>query len=853
MMTLDLQRMEHSLASLADARAVMHIAQRYLAAWPDLHHLARQKASDLLFKHTQQRPNPDKVWWHRFSTASTSPRTFTGWQHSGQPVQSLTLTELVVRRFEEGFQLAPDTLDSYSGFYDQGRGAPLYNERNEVKLLPSALIDDFWHEDFATSVHTQSEQFWQQHSEDFILLSRLHLLANVTRSFEQGLLTETDRDHLLGYIGLRPGQPVTLSALQAPLPASTLAVTRYTLSPHTPLFTLQAADGRLILFTPTATPALRGFSDTENLSRAVGAQLSSSGGEAWFNELFRADATRTPESQQAALAKLQAHLGTPDAPRWPFGEGTALDTHLLNDLLTQARADLRASHHDLVNNEELRKAVWRGYLGAFLHVFAGFALAAWPLSLIVAGAGIARLGLDIDAANHARSAAAFKNALIGAVADSVAVAFSLIDVGLGVRALRFQAPPHETSASLEQWQPEQWTPGFLGDIEMQPLPAPAAPLGTEGRLQGVHVTDNGVAWIELAGMPYRVRYSAELHTWLVVRPTAPFGLAPLRPVRLNENQRWEWLVAPRVVGKDGTEQDSLTQAFWDAYLQGDAHANQAMYTTALQRQTALYDKQGLPTLANDASASADEHGYLYAPAGATRQYTYRQHGFYHNDLVQIYTNPGHFPNHLFRFGRSQDFEAADGDLYSYMNTLLDTLAPLPRNNKVALWRGGSAARNTSGEYLRHGNVAVGDILVSTDITSFTENPYALKVFIAPRALGSDGAFTSEFDAGSVVYELPAGGYTSGTPISPLSLIESEAETVFVPGRCFVLEAIKPIESATYGFVLARLREVPKPATGRFFDLRTGEPFDRAAFAAKVKNDALTERLFPIAQWGEQGL
>lgn len=850
-MALDLQRMEHSLASLADARAVMHIAQRYLAAWPDLHQLARQKASDFLFKHTEQRPNPDKVWWHRFDTASGSPRAFTGWAHSGHPAQSLTLSELVVQRFDEASQAAPDTLDNYSGFYSQGPGAPFYDERNEIKLLPTALLDDFWEEDFAVSVRTQTDQFWQQHSGDFTLLSRLHLLANISRSLAQGLLTEADQAHLLGYIGLAPGQPITLAALQAPLPTSTLVVTRYTLSRHTPLFTLQAEDGRLMLFTPTATPALRGFSDAENLNRAVAAQLSSAGGEAWFNELFRADATSTPESQRAALAALLDQIGTPDAPLWPFGDGTPLSQHLLADLLQQAQSDLQASHHDLVSNGELHKELWRGYLGAFLHVFGGFALAGWPLSLIVAGAGIARLGLDIDAANRARSPAIFKNALVSAIADSVLVAFSLIDVGLGVRALRFQAPPHETSASLGTWQPEQWPAGFLGDIEMQPLPA--APAGTEGRLQGVRLTDNGIAWIELGGAPYRVRYSAELHTWLVVRPRAPFSLAPLRPVRLNENQQWEWLVPPRLLGGDGAEQDSLTEAFWDPYIKGDAAANRAMYSAALERQTALYDRQRLPQLADGAAATADEHGYLYAPDGDTRHYTFRQQNFYRNDLVAIYTNPMHFPNHLFRLGRSQDFEAADGDLYAYLNTLFDSLAPLPRNSRVPLWRGGSAGRNTSGEYLRQGNVVVGDILVNTDITSFSENPFALKPFIAPRVQGSDGTFSNVFDPGSVVYELPAGGYSSATPISPLSLIESEAESVFTPGHCFRLEAIKPIETSTYKFVLARLREVPKPASGRFFDLRTGEPFDRAAFAAKVNNDALTERLFPIAQWGEQGL
>jgi len=33
-----------------------------------------------------------------------------------------------------------------------------------------------------------------------------------------------------------------------------------------------------------------------------------------------------------------------------------------------------------------------------------------------------------------------------------------------------------------------------------------------------------------------------------------------------------------------------------------------------------------------------------------------------------------------------------------------------------------------------------------------------------------------------------------------------------------------------------------------YDLRTGEPFDRAAYASRVQHHELIERFFPAAQW-----
>lgn len=824
---------------LDEAHAVAQRARAYMDAWPDLHTLARQVAAECLLKHTGVQWNPDKVWWHRFETSHTRHGPFTGWAHNGPPVESLTFTELVVRRFDEAAQEGPDNLDLYSGFYQQGPGTTEYDERNEVPLLPSVVMADFWALDFADHVRQRTERFWKTHGNDFRLLTKVRLLGAARQAVTEGLLLPQDLSALEHYAGVAPHQPLTLADLSQPGDASAVHVQGYTGETDAPLFTLRTPDGRVMLYTPTATPIIRGFQSTPALHRAVAAHLASPEAEAWVTQLYNA------ERRHQALERLRAHIGTPATPHWPFGNGEAYPHSLFTLLETLARNDLHTRQNALISNHALRKALWRGYLGAFLQVFTPFALAAWPLSLGVLIAGASRLGLDIDAALNTRSPERRKQAVVSSVFDAIATLFSLADLGLSVRGLRFDPPPHERLVSLDTWQPAALAESELNELQTQNPPSLPAPSAPGNFMEGVSLTPRGQTWITLGGRAYRVRYSGQLHTWLVVRPTAPFAFAPLRPVRLGEQGQWEWLDAPGLEG--GTP--PVETPFWDVYL-GDTPIESAQVATrAIARQREVLAKAALPELPSEEAFLVDEHGYGYIKVNDERCYTWRQNGQYVNDLVRIYTSESHFPNHLFRFGVSHAFEAGDGDLPAYLETLFNALERLPKSNAAPLWRGGNAGRNTSGAWLRSGTVMAGDVLVTTDITSFTENPYALKSFVAPKHVVGPEEVVHQFDESSVIYQLPAGGYQSGTPIGPLSMVDQEAETVFTPGRCFLIESIKEVRTQRYRFMLVKLRETDNADGRRVFDLRTGTLFDRAAWATQVKHPGLTERLFPATQWG----
>lgn len=788
------------------------------------------------------------MWWHRFEGANSSSRSFTGWQHAGPPTMSMRFTELVIQRFDGGFQAAPDVLDVYSGFYRQASAAEQYDERNEVPLLPSAVMADFWALDFATLVEQRTERFWREHSDDFSLLTRVRFLASVEDALSQGQLLEVDRQRLYRYLGADPREPLTLTALKEASGTEVMRVSQFQTGKGQ-LYTLTADDGRTVLYTPTASPVLRAFASHEHLLKETAAQLRGPQGQAWVDELYRFDGQSTALARGEVLKQLHEHLGMPGSPQWPFGAGQTVTSNLFVELVAQAKADLRASHAALVSNTALRKQLWRGYLGAFMQVVGGMAPMAWPISLALVGAGVASLALDIDAAVHARSAQARKGALLSAVADAVATLFAMVDVGMGTSALGFRAPPHERLGGLAPWQPVERPLDDLTELSVDSAPPSPAPASRGSILEGVNVLPNGRTWVDIGGKAYQVRYSPELGSWLAVNADAPFAFAPLRPVRLGEDGHWQWLGIPRLAGGAPGELETVSSPFWDFYMEENEELSRELSQMILQRHRAVLDQTPIVEVEADASPRLDDHGYEYVLDETQRHYTYRQAGNYYNDLVQIYTDEMTEANKLFRYGNAS-FGYGDGDLPAYLRMLCDSLESLPHSNAAMLWRGGNAARGTSGLHLRSGALKVGDVLVTTDFTSFSENPYVVRDFASSSRMNDAGRLAAVFDESSVVFELPYQGYQGGVPIAPFSQHDLEAETLFLPGHYLRIESVSEIHQPTYRFVWVRLREVPKPTTGPVYDLRTGEVFDRAAYAIRVGDEELVERLFPIAQWAQ---
>lgn len=834
-MAIDLEHFERSLHSMADARAVVGKARAYMEAWPDVYQLARKTAAEYLLKHTGKPLDPDRVWWNVFDGAVSAP-TFTGWRHDETPKQSMTFTQLLIHRFNDGFQVAPDVLPVYGGFYTRGSGASEYGQRNEVQLDAGKVMGDLWALDFASLLAQRTERFWREHGDDFTLLAKLRLVASLDDAVEQNALTSLDRQRLRAWLGLGQGG-VTLTRLEATPNADAFHIRHYLVTGGGHLITLRADDGRTVLYCPGTEWLPRAFANHGDLLHWLNRQLRSP--EA-FDALYRANRqTRFAEHQQA-MSDLLQRFGPVEAPAWPFGVGRRVTTDLFAEMREWAKTDLAVSHTLAVSNADLRKSLWRGYLGAFLGIFGGFAVLAWPLGLVVLGAATARLSLDVEASVRARSVVERTQAIIGAVADTVAAVFSIIDVGLGVKALRFQAPPHERVLATWTLEPVEGRGDDLDILEGNRIVP--EPMSGAGMLNGVSVDEDGSTWIEMSDLTLRVRHSPEADSWLAVDDEDPFAFLPTAPVRVVTDSIWKPLEVVQPVQAVSGQLETVASGFWDTYMQPNYELHWEMSQALLERQRETLSAAVLPSPSMSNPLLENPRQFRYLLKDGKPFYTWVDEEYFNNDLIAAYTDELTQANGVFRHGIE-----IDSDMVAYLGDLFDALEQLPRTESVRLWRGGNGGRATGGGHFRSGELNPGDVLVTTDLTSFTENPYALREFVAPKQIkGLDRV--NVFDDTSVVYELIGKGLSSGVPIGPMSLTTAEAEVVFTPGRYLRIESVREVRGERYHFVRVRLREVDKPDTGVVYDLRTGEPFDRAAYVSRVRHQELIERFFPAAQW-----
>nr|GFD43106.1 hypothetical protein [Tanacetum cinerariifolium] len=86
---------------------------------------------------------------------------------------------------------------------------------------------------------------------------------------------------------------------------------------------------------------------------------------------------------------------------------------------------------------------------------------------------------------------------------------------------------------------------------------------------------------------------------------------------------------------------------------------------------------------------------------------------YFGGAITRYTEDDDAYNVFLRTG-----EQRGADQIEAIERLVEDISEVEPNNDVALYRGGSGERGTSGKVFREGTIKAGDVLVNTDITSF---------------------------------------------------------------------------------------------------------------------------------------
>jgi len=780
-----------------------------------------------------------------------------------------------MRRFSARDQEDWDELQLYGGFYTDGPEHAAFDERNEVRMLPKDVMKDFWALDFSAAYARKMQRFWAAHSDNFRTLAKSHFLAAAGQSLRGGHLSPEDFQTVIHSVtdGLEP--VMTLAMLTAKVaPKAGITMRTFDLGGYVSRDILRIVDaqGRQLVYVPGENPAFHGFANEHDLYEWVRGRLADEASKAAFTQHFLHSAAAREREGDAFNEVITQVLGQDGFER---GIVNKHNEFIVSDVFEYVRESARKEMASdaftlLTSNSSLRKQIWIGYLSAFTHVVGGLAPLGWPVALALIGAGISSVGLNVDQAINGASARMRKAGVEAAILNSIFVVFNLPllagfrEVGEAGEALGAgELGGEEARLPSEPVIPLE--PPVLGSDAEKPLVGlegnvildEAVPLATEGRLRSVHVLANGETWISLNELPYQVRYSEELHAWTVVDPSNPFGFYGAKPVRLNAQGEWELASGPKLTGGmddagaasgagvelTGKPYPTTTSTFWDAWMQFNPEEESRLSEVALERQKGAINILEVPT--DELVEDDDGFDKFVDEWGDDHRVFKTEEGHFSGGNIKHYVQEDDAYNTFLRTGESY----GHNDSASMIEALANDLEQVGFDNSVSLYRGGSGERGTSGITFRSGVIKSGDTLVNTDITSFSENPYVARNFANSQG-GESSAYVKSlgtFDDTSIIYVIPANSYLEATPIAPFASGSEEAESVFLPGHYFRVDRIEEVVGSNYRFIKVEMTEIDaSQSSGGVYDLRTGEPFTRAAYAAKLGPGAksLVDRFFP---------
>lgn len=500
------------------------IARRVVQAFPDLHAEARQAAINLLEAEGLSGQDPDRIYWHRFTEAASSNRTFTGWEHYSSPQQSLTLTELVMRRFRVSDQDNADLLSLYGGFYTAGPEAGRFDESNEVRLQPQRVLNAFWQLDFAAAFQRQTAAFWHDHGDDVRMLAKLNYLSEALQAGLSGQLNEKQLKLVFDAVGFDSDVAPQLQhfeQLHSPRPGIQIATLNLAGQTSSDIIWLTGPGDQQVLYLPGAMPSFQSFGSEQGVVEWLFGWLQVT----LSQERLLAHFTAEPERLQALRGQLRG---------WAVGtvEQFAAQVQrasIAGEVFTWMRDSAKQrmdTETDAVlrTNSELRAQLWIGYLAVAGRLFGYMAPAGWPMVLLAVAVGVASLALNIEQAvdgdNHEERHAGVLGAIVAGVELLLNLPFLL--------PLGRSAEPN------------------LDDFEANAIVN--VPPDPDGAWRGISTLADGGQYVEVAGVSYRARYDQALGTWMIVPEHNPYGFTGGVPIRLDEAGQWGVFESPCLRG-----------------------------------------------------------------------------------------------------------------------------------------------------------------------------------------------------------------------------------------------------------------------------------------------------------------
>jgi hypothetical protein len=803
----------------SSAQALRNRTLRYINQMPHPQGFAREIGVHLLLTLTGRKLDPDKVYLHRFE-GGASADTFTGWWHLGPPRETQTFTQLLLTRFSVHEQQTPDELAVYSGFYTADASQPVFDKSNEVQLSQRIVLQAFWALDIQPRFMRRIEVFWKQYGADFVTLAKTHFIAQTVRARESGLLVEQDYQFVLRAM---------LGELNSPLDAAQLQTVPHRLDDTcvrtvdiagyraADMYRIVMPDGRHVIYCPSMRPCFHIAADRQAMHQWVLDQTRDAPARARFLSLFLVGNAQSAAGRSTLVAFLERNVAQDvvvnqlDLPM--FGDPFAYVRYLAEQQMIDEAKALMTS------NASLTRQIYSQSLGSFMALFGGFAMLAPPVALAVLGAGVAKLVVDVAQAVDEGTVQVRRAGILSAIFDSLFIAFNA-PLLRGLRA---------TGAELEEIEPH------LPSAELKGVPAANKVLRIGDQLA-----------IRLDGIAYPVRYVRDSGQWFIVDPTNPFAFQSGPPVRFNlVTGEWEqgpalrlrggMEVAPPAPGGAGVE-----PLDWAEYMRVNVAESRRLARIAMARQRECL--QHLPVARIE---DLNEEGAYVDDLGVAHRVYQMDDGEFISQAISGYTASGVLINAVFRM---TELETTIAETVAETLEFADDLEQVGHSAVVDLYRGGSGVRGTSGAHFRSGQIKAGDILVNTDVTSFSENPY-IPVRFASVSL--DGAKLTDgdvpiFDDTSVVFVLRKGGYFGAFPVAPFSEFSEEAESLILPGAYWRVADVGEVTGEAFYFMGVELVEVETIQPGeRVFDMRTGEPFSHESYAARMHPGAelLIQRFF----------
>lgn len=521
------------------------IANRYYQHLPDLRESARDWAIKLLKFHTNQDLDPDETYWHDFDNAQNNALAFTGQQHIGKPKETLTVTELVLRRFNTFYQVNFDLLDQMSGFY-KVKDAGLYNQTNEVPLAPSSIMKEFWTTDFSTHYQRRLDAFLKDYASDGRVVIKVLFFGLAWNAYNTGSLSSTQLKLVFDVFAGPTSFPPTLEDMQA------LHVDRKLADVRT--FTLGDVTARDVLrITTTVGPQIlympAGWFKSFHNEQQMYDWVAETAADEHARERLLGHFDRYDPASQAQYPALIKTLERIRTTPWAAGQrllngaSTPITEDVFSYLFDSVRKRLRLDAYVLLtSNHELRKELFVVDLETFMRLVTPLAPGDPAVAVVAVAAGSIAFGTHLATAVHGKTKQSRQAAFRAAIVDALNILLDMPLLRGAGEVGRSSLSELASSVDLAESDLAQVDMAVPGNSALEAIATGEDLTGMSegsGKSQGVYTRADGNQYIHMDGKVFQVRYINGLERWLIVDPIAPLQITGSWPVQRDWLDRWE--------------------------------------------------------------------------------------------------------------------------------------------------------------------------------------------------------------------------------------------------------------------------------------------------------------------------